>query len=52
MAIPSILFWSTMRLDVMVCLTAVSALFCVRPFAHACGREPMLTFSRYTLSEA
>lgn len=24
------LFWSSMRLDVVVCLTAVSALFCVR----------------------
>lgn len=23
------LFWSSMRLDVVVCLTAVSALFCV-----------------------
>jgi len=28
----STLFWSSMRLDVVVCLTAVSALFCVRIF--------------------
>lgn len=29
LTIPNNLFWSTTRLDVMVCLTAVSVLFCV-----------------------
>jgi hypothetical protein len=50
-AIPSILFWSTMRLDLMVCLTALSALFCVRLSGHACSHESILTSSRYSLSE-
>jgi hypothetical protein len=52
LAIPSILFWSTMRFDVMVCLTVLSALFCVRPSGHACSHEPILISSRSTLSEA
>lgn len=29
-AIPDTLFWSTMRLDVVICATVLSALFCVR----------------------